>query len=408
MYLSLSRTFLGVVYVHLCLALNIIINNDDGFASAQTREVRSTCAIQMDGHHYSQQSLIQLYRALNAAGHNAWIVAPVYDQSGQGGRIVFATKANLTRAGEYNSVSSKAPSYGTDTHDSHVWYYDGTPAACTFFALDYVVPNHWNGTTPDLFVTGPNFGNNIGPLLYTLSGTVAAAYSAVGRGFPAIAFSAGSYGPSRGYQSVAGSTTVGLPDPATIIGNLSTQLVNELAAHAEGGRLLPYGYGLTVNYPVITSMTGSSCLNPPFIRTRITGGAPVTRAVFDPSTGLFSGQNIAPNDGLNTCGNGDCSLPGEATVLSSCQSSVSAFTVDYDAPNSNVTRSVFQALQRLVTSESEAKNYTASSSGNIPSVAGSAVAASPSSGDAAISRGHSPNYLQLILAAIVLALHIPT
>lgn len=49
-------------------ALNIIVNNDDGFGSANIRE---------------------LYRLLRAAGHNAWIVAPVSNQSGKGGTESF-------------------------------------------------------------------------------------------------------------------------------------------------------------------------------------------------------------------------------------------------------------------------------------------------------------------------------
>ena len=134
-------------------ALNIIVNNDDGFASANIRE---------------------FYRLLNAAGHNAWIVAPVDNESGQGGREVFTTSPVLQRPSEYNILPAGAPSFGTDPNDSHIWYYNGTPAVCTFFALDYVVPNYWNGTKPDLLVSGPNFGDNLGPFLYTLSGTIGA------------------------------------------------------------------------------------------------------------------------------------------------------------------------------------------------------------------------------------------
>ena len=46
--------------------LNIIVNNDDGFGAANIRE---------------------FYRLLRAAGHDAIIVAPVVDNSGQGGRV---------------------------------------------------------------------------------------------------------------------------------------------------------------------------------------------------------------------------------------------------------------------------------------------------------------------------------
>jgi hypothetical protein len=64
----------------------------------------------------------------------------------------------------------------------------------------------------------------------------------------------------------------------------------------------------------------------------MTGGADVGSASYNAATGLFSYANIVP-DGANQCINGDCSLPGETTILNSeCQSSVSVFTVDYDAP----------------------------------------------------------------------------
>ena len=59
----------------------------------------------------------------------------------------------------------------------------------------------------------------------------------------------------------------------------------------------------------------------------MTGGADVESANYDDATGLFSSA------GANQRINGDCSLPGETTILNSgCQSSVSVFTVDYDAP----------------------------------------------------------------------------
>ncbi|KAK5016901.1 survival protein sure-like phosphatase/nucleotidase [Cryomyces antarcticus] len=330
-------------------ALNIILNNDDGFATAHIRE---------------------LYKALNDAGHNAWIVAPVSDQSGQGGRVSFTTNANLTAPGQFNSVPKGAPSYGTDPNDNHIWYYDGTPVACTFFALDFVVPNYWRGAKPDLVVGGPNFGNNAGPFMYTLSGTIAAAYAAVERGVPAVAFSAGN-GPARSYQSVNQNTASGFPDPATILANLSTKLVTQMAGKANGSQLLPPGYGINVNYPTISSTTDDSCIQPPFIHTRMTGGASANQAVFDPSTGIFHTANSPPSSGINTCINGDCSLPGESTVQGNCQTSVSIFTVDYDAPNGTARQAAEQVMGGLVTSEADAKNYTAGSQQPPPAVSGS-------------------------------------
>lgn len=317
------------------IALNIIVNNDDGFGSANIRE---------------------LYRLLNAAGHNAWIVAPVSNQSGKGGTEVFTTEANLTAPSEFDLVPEGAPSFGTDPNDSHIWYYNGTPATCTFFALDYVVPNYWNGTKPDLLVSGPNFGDNLGPFLYTLSGTIAATYAAVERSLPAIAFSGGNDG-QRSYKEINKTTPSGYPDPATVDAQLSVALVNQLAKNGIKSQLLPLGYGISVNYPEITSLENADCVNPPFIQTRMTGGADVDTAVYDPTTRLFSYGSIV-SAGANTCINGDCSLPGETSVVGSgCFSSVSVFTVDYDAPNPG-SRKARKLLEPLVKYQNASTNAT--------------------------------------------------
>ncbi|MCJ1238662.1 hypothetical protein MMC14_006653 [Varicellaria rhodocarpa] len=308
-------------------ALNIIVNNDDGFGSANIRE---------------------FYRLLRAAGHDAWIVAPVVDNSGQGGRSSYSTSPTLLSPSEYNLVPAGSPAIGTDPNDSHIWYYNGTPAACTFVALDYVVPRYTNWTHVDLLVAGPNFGDNLGPFLYTLSGTLGATYAAVGRNIPAIGFSAGNGG-QRSFTNVTNITASGYPDPATIAAQLSVNLVNQLAANTPPGKpLLPLGYGLNVNYPYITSFTNSSCVAPPFIQTRLTGGADIDTAVFNATSRLFTYGNIVA-DGVNACINGDCSLPGETNVVSAgCQGSVSVFTVDYDAPISGATNAVRKSLQPLV------------------------------------------------------------
>jgi 5'-nucleotidase len=104
-----------------------------------------------------------------------WIVAPATQQSGKGGSSEFSANANLTAPSIYNIIPAGAPSVGPDPTDDQIWYYDGTPAACTFVALDYVLPNFANFSTPDLIVTGPNYGTNLGNFVWTLSGTAGAA-----------------------------------------------------------------------------------------------------------------------------------------------------------------------------------------------------------------------------------------
>jgi 5'-nucleotidase len=278
---------------------------------------------------------------------------------------------NLTSPAQFNTIPRGKPSFGRDPKDPKIWYYDGTPTVCTFFALDYVVPNFWNGKQPDLFVNGPNFGTNIGEFMYAFSGTMAATYSAIGRGIPAISISADSYGPSRGYMKLQENTKSGFPDPATIIGNLSTQLVNQLATgvSSNGTKLLPHGYGLSVNFPKITSFKDKSCLYPPFIRTRLSGGAATQKAVFDFKTGTFTGQNIVVPNGINECINGNCTLPGESTVVNNyCQTSVSVFTINYDAPSNAATKGVDASLAGVVVDEAHARNYSAATVGSPPPV----------------------------------------
>jgi 5'-nucleotidase len=64
-----------------------------------------------------------------------------------------------------------------------------------------------------------------------------------------------------------------LNDPATIAGELAANLAQHLVVKANGGRILPLGYGLNVNFPYITSQVDTSFVNPPFIQSRMTGGA---------------------------------------------------------------------------------------------------------------------------------------
>ena len=182
-------------------------------------------------------------------------------------------------------------------------------------------------------------------------------YAAVERSIPAIAFSGGN-GAQRSYKEINATTNSGYPDPATVDAELSVQIVNQLAKNGNASQLLPFGYGLSVNYPEITSLTDTSCVAPPFIQTRMTGGAEVDTAVFNETTGLFTYGSVTPA-GLNTCINGDCTLPGETTVVDDgCFSSVTVFTVDYDAPNCAGSASVRPLLQPLVQYQDSTTNST--------------------------------------------------
>lgn len=185
--------------------------------------------------------------------------------------------------------------------------------------------------------------------MFTISGTIGGTYSAIGRGIPGIAFSGGN-SEQRSYTWINKTTKSGSPDPATIQAQLAVNLIQQIVNNTKPGQpVLPLGYGINVNTPVITSLTNNSCVNPPFVQTRLTGGALTDKAVYNATSGLFTYANYL-GVGTNQAINGDASLPGETTVAGTgaCYSSVSVFTVDYDAPTGSAQSTVRSALQPLV------------------------------------------------------------
>ncbi|TQV92300.1 hypothetical protein V2A60_006987 [Cordyceps javanica] len=317
----LVSSILSLALAGSAQALNILLNNDDGFASGNLREV---------------------YRLLKEAGHNAWIVAPATKQSGMGGKSDFSSEGNLTAASQYDLIPKGAPSIGSDPHDSHIWYYNGTPASCTFVALDYVLPRFADFKVPDLVLTGPNFGTNLGPFVWTLSGTAGAAYAATHRSVPAISLSGSN--PEVPYFDVKNGS-----DPATLVAKMAIKVVNQvIKSSPKGGPLLPLGYGLNVNIPELKA----NGTEPEIVRTRMTGNAHVNEAVWDPKKGIFTWANIKPYAaGVNACVHGDCSLPGETYVVENGGIAVSIYTVDYDAPSGKYASSIMQRLKPLTSAE---------------------------------------------------------
>ena len=181
-----------------------------------------------------------------------------------------------------------------------------------------------------------------------------ATYAAIGRGIPAIAFSAGNSA-QRGYQTVNRNTTSGgyPADPATVTAQLAVDLVTQIVANKKrDGPIFPNGYGVNVNIPFITSTTNASCIAPKYYHTRLTGGASTDYAAYNETSGLFTYQNLVPPEGtgVNACINGDCALPGESQIVTtgSCRSSVSVFTIDYDAPDTSATKKVMKSMEPLV------------------------------------------------------------
>lgn len=189
-------------------ALNIVLTNDDSW---------STDNIQV------------LFTQLQAAGHNVIMSTPCTGQSGKGGAISFMKSVSIDRS----QISAQKACVGdTDTTVAFKNYVEGTPVMAALYGIDVLANEIW-GSAPDLVISGPNEGNNLGYMTNN-SGTLGAANVAIARGVPAIAVSAST--------SDAANTAK--------VADVVVKLVAELEAQrATGEKLLPSFTGLNVNTP---------------------------------------------------------------------------------------------------------------------------------------------------------------
>ncbi|GAA5785417.1 acid phosphatase [Chitiniphilus shinanonensis] len=195
-------------------ALNILLSNDDGFAAANVRA---------------------LYTQLKAAGHDVIVSAPCQDQSGKGAAANFLTPLTpLTKDCRGGTVKAGAPGVGSDPSIADIHYVDGTPVMATMYGLDVLAPARW-GKAPDLVISGPNEGQNLGSLVNS-SGTVSNAIFAAGRGIPSIAISA----------DTNTKDNAALADEAAV---LTVKFVDALLAKRGNGPIMPAGTSINVNLP---------------------------------------------------------------------------------------------------------------------------------------------------------------
>ena len=200
-------------------ALDILVTNDDGF---ETENIQA------------------LARALGEAGHDVILSAPYLGQSGTGGQIAFLRPIPPTsRPSQGGRLPAGSPGVGPTGIAPQQFYVDGSPSAAALYGLDVLAPRIW-GHAPDLVISGPNEGNNLG-IITPHSGTLGAAMTALNKRVPAIAVSA------------EGSAA----DDAEIVAELVVKLVDALTTRS--GRVrLPRGIGLNVNTPAIDAATQSA------------------------------------------------------------------------------------------------------------------------------------------------------
>ncbi len=194
-------------------SLNIVLTNDDGF---ETENIQA------------------LYTALVAAGHNVILSAPYLGQSGTGGQIAFLQPIFPTsESSEGGLLPPGSPGVGPTTIAPQQFYVDGSPAASVLYGIDVAAELIFGGP-PDLVLSGPNEGNNLG-LVTPHSGTVGATVTALNLGIPAIAISA--------------DRTDLTPEEAALIAEITLRVVD--AVNGSYGIRLPLGTGLNVNIPAV-------------------------------------------------------------------------------------------------------------------------------------------------------------
>lgn len=308
---SFITTLSTVLLSSTALAKNIVLSNDDGWAST---EIRAT------------------YRALTGAGHNVYLVAPVEQRSGFSGQFVYTYTNTLLHNDQFDFLKEGDPAWGHDENDDHIWYFNATPAACVGFAFDYLLPTYFSNVSIDLVVAGVNQGTNLDDAIYTISGTIGATYNAVYRGYPAIAFSGSTSNNSFYKDSLNDDPNA----PANIYASKVVELTSKLfESQGDNERTLPIAVGLNVNFPKVTTLTtDDSCVDPPFVFSRLTGQKVSIPAIkYNATTNLFQGSSIHGTAATANEYNGIFGLPNENLVIDSgCYSSISAFSVDYTAP----------------------------------------------------------------------------
>ena len=175
--------------------LNILLTNDDGWDATGIQKLKE---------------------ALEGAGHNVTLVAPVDNRSG-------------------SSTSLTIDLITVNQESANEFSVDGSPATCVGIGIELM------NALPDLVVSGTNDGANLGPIT-PISGTVGATIYSITRGLPAVAFSTN-----------APVTEEDEPDDfgehMANVAEFAVRLIDELQTRKPHKGLLPEHTALNVNYP---------------------------------------------------------------------------------------------------------------------------------------------------------------
>lgn len=191
-------------------ALDILITNDDGF---ETENIQA------------------LFSALVDEGHNVIMAAPYGNQSGTSGSADFLQPILPTsEPSEGGTLPAGSYGIGETTLAPGQYYVDSTPVGAVLYGLE-LAQEEW-GKAPDLVLSGPNDGNNLGTTTIN-SGTVGATVTALSLGIPALALSAFD------------------DETPELVAELTLVLLDQLI-DKKGAVQLPDFTGLNVNFPPLS------------------------------------------------------------------------------------------------------------------------------------------------------------
>lgn len=303
----LSKLIVFILLIAQVYAKTILLTNDDSWASTYIRAA---------------------YRDLKKAGYDVIMVAPVRQQTGNGGSFQVPKSKTLEKDGEFGYVKKGAPSWDHDADDSNIYYFDGTTSACVAFALNYLIPEKFDNVKVDLTISGPNEGPGILSGFFTYSSTTSGAYFSVYNGIPAISFGGSDLNNTFFKDDLNNDKLL----PANIYSSKIVELVDLILA--KDAAKIPNTVGLNVNFPQVSTLSDKNCTDPTWMKTRILGkGVLVPSMSYNKKTELYEVGYDYLDDKQKDCEDGDCNLPSEYSVFfaKNCTSTVSVFSIDYDA-----------------------------------------------------------------------------
>ena len=191
-----------------------------------------------------------------------------------------------------------AAGVGKDPIDANIAYVNGSPVMACLYGIDVKAPKTFGGA-PELVISGPNEGNNLGHINAS-SATVNNVYYVINRNLPAIAVSDFV---TASVEYTALTPTSRAYEVADIVMELVEALVDN--KQKSGDKLMPEGVGLNVNVPDFTAGSGNTI---PFKLTHMgvatsfapafyedLGASPLGPALGIPAGLGLSGVGLAPS-----------------------------------------------------------------------------------------------------------------